>query len=243
MNRAYEEIKRQIIALEIAPGTRIDDQELGVELESSRTPVREAIFRLCAEGFVELRAEGFVVRPLDVTDVAHLFEAHIMLAKAVALLAARRVTAPQIERLRAASAEVDAAIAARDFLGMAASNAELHRLEAEAAGNGHIQAMAKSIHDHGQRLAYLCYGGSGTYRGDELDAHLRKVARQHDQMLNALAKHDATAAERIAVEHVRLFRKRVESFFESDGLADYTLTAEDFDGVAFRRDARAALPS
>jgi DNA-binding GntR family transcriptional regulator len=234
MERAYDEIKRRIIALELAPGKRIDEQALSLELALSRTPVREAIFRLAAEGFVELRAKaGFVVRPIELLDVAHLFEAHIVLAKAVARLAARRSTTQQLEELRIAKEAVSAAIERRDYLAMSSSNAQLHRLEAEAAHNLHIQAMAKSIHDHGQRLAYLCYGGSGSDTGAELDAHLGKVMRDHDRMLVALEKRDPEAAERIAVDHVQLFRRRVARFIESDSLSDYRLTDEDIESVGF----------
>lgn len=232
MERAYDEIKRRIVALELAPGTRIDDHEISMELKLSRTPVREAIFRLGAEGFVELRSkEGFVVRPMDLLDIAHLFEAHIMLAKTVARLAAHRVTTEQLEELRVATAQVNEATEARDYLAMAFHNARLHRLEGKAAHNVHIQAMAKSIHDHGQRLAYLCYGGSGAYHGSRLVEHLRKVSRHHELMLAALGRHDADAAETIAVEHVQLFRRRVQDFLESDIVADMTFTDGDFDSV------------
>jgi hypothetical protein len=99
MQGAYEEIKRRVITLELGPGTRLDDRGLSAQLNLSRTPVREAIFRLGAEGFVELRADGFVVRPLDLVDIAHFFEAHVVLSRAVARLAARRATPPQLERL------------------------------------------------------------------------------------------------------------------------------------------------
>jgi DNA-binding GntR family transcriptional regulator len=234
MERAYDEIKRRIIALELAPGKRIDEQALSLELALSRTPVREAIFRLAAEGFVELRAKaGFVVRPIELLDVAHLFEAHIMLAKAVARLAARRVTPLQLEQLRIANAAVVDAIETRDYLAMTSTNAQLHRLEAEAAHNSYIQAMAKSIHDHGQRLAYLCYGGTGSDSELEIDEHLAKVMHDHRQMLAELENGDADAAERIAVGHVQLFRRRVVRVVESDSLSDYRLTDDDVDSVGF----------
>lgn len=236
MERAYETIKGRIVSLQFEPGKRLDDTALGVELKLSRTPVREALFRLGAEGFVELRGpQGFIVRHLDLLDIAELFEAHIMIAKAVARLAARRITRPELDALHDAAREVVAAIEARDYLAMASSNARLHRLEAKAAHNSHIQAAANSIHDHGQRLAYLCYGGSGAYRGAALDQHLAKVARDHDEMLTALEAHDADEAERIAVAHVQLFRRRVKDFLDSSLDRDYTITDADFASVAVLR--------
>jgi DNA-binding GntR family transcriptional regulator len=226
MERAYEEIKRSIIALELAPGKRIDELALCAELQLSRTPVREAIFRLGAEGFVDLGPEGFVVHPLDLLDVAHLFEAHIMVATAVSRLAARRATDAQIEQLGAAKKAVEDAIAARDYFAMASTNAQLHRFEAAVANSSHIYAAAASIHDHGQRLAYLCYGGGSPRDDATLDAHLRQVTRHHDEMFDAVTRHDPDAAVEIARAHVQLFRSRVQRFLE-DGLHDYTLVDDD----------------
>lgn len=232
MRQAYDEIKRRIITLELKPGQRLDDYDLSVELKISRTPVREAIFLLGSEGLVDIRTKaGFIVHPLDLLDITHLFEAHVVLAKAVARLAARRATEAGLEAMRATAREVESAIERRDYLAITASNARLHRLEAAAARNQHLQAMAESIHDHGQRLAYLCFGGAGGEWG-ELDEHFRKVRRHHEQMLAALAAHDSERAEKIATEHVRLFRNRVQAFLVSETIEGFALSDEELETVS-----------
>ncbi|MCP9485726.1 MAG: GntR family transcriptional regulator [Gaiellaceae bacterium MAG52_C11] len=228
MQRAYDEIKRRIITLELEPGERIDDYQLSVELAFSRTPVREAIFLLGAEGLVDIRTKaGFIVRPLDLIDITHLFEAHVVLAKAVARLAASRATAADLELLSKQAAVVRAAIDARDYLAITAANAVLHRLEATAARNKHLESMAESIHDQGQRLAYLCFGGGGG-EWSELSEHFDAVCKHHDEMIAALTAHDADEAERVSTAHVRLFRQRVQRYLDSDAIKDFTLTDEDF---------------
>ncbi|MGI9110668.1 MAG: GntR family transcriptional regulator [Gaiellaceae bacterium] len=229
MQRAYDEIKRRIITLELEPGQRIDDYQLSVELAFSRTPVRDAIFLLGAEGLVDIRTKaGFIVRPLDLIDITHLFEAHVVLAKAVARLAARRATAEDIERLSRQAATVATAIEQRDHLAITAANAELHRLEAAAARNQHLESMAESIHDQGQRLAYLCFGGGGDGEWGQLDDHFGAVCRHHDEMIAALTAHDADEAERVATAHVRLFRERVQSYLDSEAIKGFTLGDGDF---------------
>jgi DNA-binding GntR family transcriptional regulator len=229
MEGAYEEIKRRVITLELPPATRLDDRDLSAQLNLSRTPVREAIFRLGAEGFIDLRAEGFVVRPLDLVDIAHFFEAHIVLSRAVARLAARRATPAQLEQLRAAADGVARFIEQRDYLGITAANAQLHRTEAAAADSTHLGAMAASLHDHGQRLAYLCYGGRGGYSGANVDEHLRLIADQHEQLLAAIARRDPDAAEAVAVEHVRTFRNRVKQFLDGASAGELALESGSFD--------------
>lgn len=229
MEQAYTELKRRIITLELKPGQRLDDYELSQELKFSRTPVREAIFLLGAEGWVDIRSKaGFIVRPLDLVDIAHFFEAHIVLAKAVARFAAVRVTAAELAEMWETVAEVEAAIERRDYLAVTAANAKLHRLEGAATHNDILKGMAESVHDQGQRLAYLCFGGVGGQR--DLEQHFDTVIAQHRSMVLALEKGDFRLAESIAVEHVRLFRKRVQDYMASE--IEFELTDEDLAGIA-----------
>jgi DNA-binding GntR family transcriptional regulator len=227
MEQAYTELKRRIITLEFKPGHRLDDYELSVELKSSRTPVREAIFLLGAEGWVDIKSKaGFIVRPLDLVDIAHLFEAHIVLAKAVARFAAIRVTEEELDAMREAVAEVEAGIKRRDYLTITAVNARLHRLEGEATHNGILFGMAQTVHDQGQRLAYLCFGGTGV-RAD-LEDHFSHVTNHHREMIAALERRDAKAAEEVSLQHVRLFRKRVQEYMASE--VDFELIDEELAG-------------
>ena len=88
--------------------------------------------------------------------------------------------------------------------------------------------MAESVHDQGQRLAYLCFGGVGGQR--DLQQHFDTVIAQHRAMVLALEKGDFRLAESIAVEHVRLFRRRVQDYMASE--IEFELTDEDLAGIA-----------
>lgn len=234
MEQAYTELKRRIVTLDLKPGQRLDDYELSVDLKFSRTPVREAIFLLGAEGWVDIRSKaGFIVRPLDLVDIAHLFEARIVLAKAVARFAAIRVTPEELALMRETSDTVEAAIKRRDYLTITAENARLHRLEAAASHNDILKGMAESVHDQGQRLAYLCFRGTGV-RAD-LEDHFAHVMADHRGMIDALERHDPKAAEEVALRHVRLFRKRVQDYMTSE--IDFELTDEDLAGIVTPDDA------
>jgi DNA-binding GntR family transcriptional regulator len=226
MRQAYDEIKRRIITLELTPGHRIDDIELAAEMQLSRTPVREALFLLGSEGLIEMgNRGGFTVRALDLTDIADLFEVHVVIAKAVARLAASRVTEADVAAMTAAAAAVEEAIGRRDHLEITRSNADLHRLEAAATHNRHLHQMANEIHDHGERLAYLCFGGDREW-GDQ-DDYFAKVRQDHAALLDAYRAHDADAAQQLATDHVRQFLGRVQSWIASEGTTDFDLTDRD----------------
>ncbi|GAA2866398.1 GntR family transcriptional regulator [Pseudonocardia halophobica] len=215
MEQAFQEIRRRIITLQVEPGQRLDDVALAKDLALSRTPVREALFRLGAEGLVTPGERGgFTVRPLDLFDISQLFEAHIVVARAVARLAATRATDTEIDHLAELTDAVEDAVRAGDPAGIAATNAELHRAEARCARNEHLRVLANNVQNLGQRLSYLCFGGD---RGGvlDLDDHLERVCTDHTAMIEALRTRDVDEAERVAARHVHLFRDRVVEFFEA----------------------------
>jgi len=219
MEDAYDRIRDQVMTLRLRPGAWIDDAQLAQELGLSRTPVREALFALASEGLVLARPRGgFTVRAIDLVDVSRLFEAHVVAAKAVARLTATRIGPGDVADLRDLAAEVKAAIAARDPARIAAFNARLHRAEAQLADNEYLKRMACQIHDQGQRLGYLAFGGADDWA--VLRDHFARVQRDHDELIDAYAAADPDVAESIATRHVYLFRSRIQAFFETSGAAD-----------------------
>jgi DNA-binding GntR family transcriptional regulator len=226
MRQAYEEIKRRIITLQLEPGARIDDIELAADLSLSRTPVREALFLLGSEGLIVMQNRaGFTVRALDLGDIADLFEVHSVTAKAVARLAASRATDADVEALAEAAGSVEQAIDARDHLAVTQTNAAFHRVEAAAAHNRHLRDMANSIHDHGERLAYLCFGGEREW--GSLDTYFDKVKLDHRAAVDAYRRHDVEEAERLATAHVRQFAHRVQAWIESEAIAGFEIDDDD----------------
>lgn len=218
MEQALRAVKDRIVTMQVRPGERLDDIALSAELGLSRTPMREALFRLSSEGLVAAGPRGgFTVRPLELPDVSQLFEAHVVVARSTARLLAIRATEADVTALTEATGRVQAAIRRGSPAEIAASNADLHRLEAEAARNEHLKWLAWSIHDQGQRLAFLCFGGESREVGD-LAAHFVRVEDDHDALLAAVVDHDPDAAEAVASRHVHLFRDRVLEFLSTDAV-------------------------
>lgn len=241
MQRAYEEIRQRYMTLQLRPGDWIDDLKISEELDLSRTPVREALFLLASEGLVLVRpGGGFLVRPLDLVDISNLFEAHVVVAKAVARLAALRATPEELKDLWAADAAVQQAILRRDPAGIAADNCCLHRLEAAAAHNEYFMRLANQIHDQEQRLGYLAFGGADDW--DQLHDHFVLIRKDHRELIQAYEDRDPDAAEAVATRHVHLFRKRIMQFFarsdtdivdlSGDVLTSVAITASDISAQA-----------
>ena len=98
---AYEQVRAAIVENRYAPGQRLIEQRLAAELGLSRTPVREALRILEAEGLVvSERNRGATVRPLSPTEVVDLYGLRIRLESYAAELAAERDHRPGARRAR-----------------------------------------------------------------------------------------------------------------------------------------------
>ena len=87
----YEELRRRILELELEPGTRLFEPQLALELQVSRTPLREALRLLLAEDLLDqLPTGGMVVRPLSRRDVDELYGVRGGLEGVIAARAAQR---------------------------------------------------------------------------------------------------------------------------------------------------------
>lgn len=110
---AYEQIREAIVEGRYAPGQRLVEQRLASDLVLSRTPVREALLRLEAEGLVvSEKHRGAIVRPVTAQEIEDLYALRTRLESLAAECAARRRTAVDIAELDEAVRAFDEAIAA-----------------------------------------------------------------------------------------------------------------------------------
>jgi DNA-binding GntR family transcriptional regulator len=227
MEEAYGELKRRVITLELHPGERIDELKLIEELGLSRTPIREALFRLASEGLISIASRsGFVVRRLDLSDITGLLEVHLVFSKAVAALAALRARPDDIAAMEQAAADVAGAIDSRDYAGFTNANAAFHRIEAATTGNAQLREMADSVLDQCRRVSFSCFRGhEWEYPG--LARHFETLKQHHAELIAAYAAHDVGRAQQIASAHSLLFRARVQARLDSPEGLDTLAFAPD----------------
>lgn len=223
MQEAYEAIKGRIVSLQFRPGERLDERRLAADVRMGRTPIREALFALSAEGLVEmLPNRGASVRPLMLADIRDLFEALTLIERFSARLAASRVTGRELRPLRAAHVEINRAIRARDHLSITYANSRFHRLIFVASGNSYLARMFDLLHPQSQRLAYLCFSTELRARAS-LREHFDQVRADHEAMLRHLARRDPDELEKVVGGHVRLFRERVQALLETGEAESFVL--------------------
>jgi DNA-binding GntR family transcriptional regulator len=98
--QAYIELRHRIISCRIAPGEWVTESGLAAELAVGKTPTREALRRLAADGFARpARRRGYQVTPVTIGHAIEIFEAFAVLVPEVAVLVARRATPEEKARL------------------------------------------------------------------------------------------------------------------------------------------------
>lgn len=210
---AYDWLKQRIVSLELQPGSTIDEAALVEGLGVSRTPLREAIVRLAAEGLIELLPNrGARVTAMDLSQMQEHLEAFELMQRAATVLASQHRPDATIRELLRLCAAFEAAADARDAQAMINTNWEFHRAIGIACGNRYIERMYAGLLTEGLRIArlamsYECYGSEAAYEG-----HLADILREHRELIAAIAERDAGRAATIADSHSNLARKRVSAY-------------------------------
>lgn len=162
--RAYDHIRRQMLAGRLRAGTRLSDTTLALEIGVSRTPVREALIRLQNEGFVEqVPRIGIFVRVPEYEELLELHDIRRLLESHAAARAARRITPEQLAELKKHCDELHAVavevrrrkpkrmppdLSPRGVL----ADVKFHMLILEASGSPRIRRIATDL----QLMTHLC---------------------------------------------------------------------------------------
>lgn len=174
------------------PGDRLREVEVADRLGLSRTPVREALRRLEADGIVVHRPRaGAAIRRLDQGEVVELYEMRIVLERTAAELAAKHGTEAEFDVLEDLNVALEAA---DDPARAAAINGDFHALLYRAGRNRFLVEAARSLNN-----ALLLLGPT-TYTDA---ARIAEVTRQHRDIIDALRSEDTAAAGAAAETHLQ----------------------------------------
>ena len=201
---AYELIRQRILRLEIPPGADLDESMLIKILGVSRTPVREALIRLSADGLVALLPNrGARVTSIEINNMRQYFEAIEDHARGFEAAAERCDADEMIE-----------------------VNKNFHVAIAQCCGNSYVAATYERLLTEGLRVSRVAFTGDHTV-DDSLAAHLKLVIDEHRLMIELIAARDAAGAEALAGDHARLGRERTIYNFSKMESGDVAIATFD----------------
>jgi len=187
-------LRTMLVEGHIAPGAKLNERELSERLRVSRTPLREAIKLLGAEGLVDLLPNrGAVAVRLGEADVLHSFEVLTAIEGLSGELAAQRIGDADLAELRALHHEMMACFARRDLSGYYRLNAQIHAAINAAAANPVLSQTYRNINARVQSLRF---------RTNQDGAKWQRAVKEHEQMLDALTARDGAALREVLIRHL-----------------------------------------
>jgi|SRR5665213_751560 len=195
-DRAYKYVKTQILSLSLKPGAWIKAQHVAMQVEVSRTPVREALSRLEQEGFVRRnQGWGYVVESVTFQQAFELYKVREVLEAEAVREAATKATTQQLEELDALLDKAGAACARESIANFRTHTRAFHVAIAKAAANCLLMRMLSQLQDHVRLVGAMVF--------EKHAERMREVLDENWAILAALRRRDPDDAETAARYHVR----------------------------------------
>jgi DNA-binding GntR family transcriptional regulator len=214
---AYDALRASIISLQRTPGQRLSEAELARELGVSRTPVREAIIQLLAEGLVEVAPQlGSFVSKISLRNVREAQFAREALECAAIRVASEHIDSDAAARLRQNLASQRDAQTSADLEQFYRLDEQFHRELVATSGYPGISDLLDSSRAHLNRVRRLSL---------PVPDIMEELIDQHSAVVDALERKDADEAEAALRHHLRGVYRVLEPL--RDAHPDYFVSSTD----------------
>lgn len=205
---AKERIRDAILRGTLLPGSRIDQNQLAQDLNTSLIPVREALKKLESEGLVQIipRRGAFVV-DVSLLDLENLYYARKVIEGQVAYLAAAHLSDEDLTKLAALAVELRNALDRDDYEEFTVLNERFHFLIYDAAGNKYLVEMIAGVWELAERYRYRYQFVKGQH--DLINA-------EHQAILEAAQNHDAERLRVTVEQHIEQTLKGLRALAAKD---------------------------
>ncbi|WP_336799125.1 GntR family transcriptional regulator [Kaistia sp. MMO-174] len=211
VGHVYEALRNDIIELELPPGSPIDEVQLAQRFSLSRTPIREALVRLAAEGLITtLPNRATIVANIDFLGLPQFFDALTLMYRVTTRLAAVHHREDDIRRIGELQATFAQAVEARDALAMIAANRDFHIEIARAGRNRYYTDLFTQLLDEGRRILRLYYSSFH-------DMLPREYVNEHEDMIAAIVARDVERADALASAHADQIVRHIQASITADG--------------------------
>jgi DNA-binding GntR family transcriptional regulator len=192
--QVFGSIRRSIVAGQLVPGSLHSVQELAAELGVSRTPVREALIELAAQGMVRFeRNRGVRILQTSIHDLEEIFALRLLLEVPATYRAAEHVTSQMLKRLQKHLDAMRQAAEVPDEAKFMEQDRRFHSALLESAGNRRLVDFIDRLRDLVYTRGVATFGRSRS---------MESVAEEHRRILGHLEQRDAVGAARAMHDHI-----------------------------------------
>ncbi|MFT4715327.1 MAG: DNA-binding GntR family transcriptional regulator [Paracoccaceae bacterium] len=197
VNRVYEDLRQMAANFEFMPDARINEGELAASLNTSRTPVREALNRLVAEGFLTFQSgRGFFCRSLSPSLILDLYEARVAIECEALRLACERADDDQIGDLKSYLTVIEPRyLSCADPIELLALDEDFHNKLTALSGNKELATILTNLND---RIRYVRLINLKSLQDKPVNSQMSA----HRVIVNALVARDANAAVAAMRSHI-----------------------------------------
>lgn len=230
--KVTQRLRDAILRLQYLPGQNLDETELSEKLGVSRTPVREAIIQLIADGLVIREGRKARVAPLELNNIPKLYDALLISSRMIQRLAALNRTDSDLKAIKKSMIRFEKATLAQSGVERSEANQEFHLGISCAAGNRYFQTFYGQVLIDTIRLSRACFSDQLMSRAvpdASLSTHLEETVRQHRLIFEAIEQADAEWADELAVLHHQLTTQRLKKVLFSNGLDGTTTPTLNID--------------
>jgi len=203
--KVYHVLKERIIKEDLKPGEKILEVNIGEQLGVSRTPIREALRELAAEGFVKMIPNlGMVVKNVSIEEIKEVLQIRELLEGFAASITAKKINKGEIKKLEKIIEKMNISISKDDVLVYSDLNGEFHNLILKVCGN--------------KRLIKICANLSGSDHRFRIRAlrdnseRLKYSLKEHQEIVDALKKKDSVQADRRSKKHIENVLKNILAY-------------------------------
>lgn len=212
----HEEVASRLRALvferQLAPGEWVDEKAWCERWQISRTPLREALKVLAAEGLVQLTPRrGCQVTEMDEAEADALFPVMALLEGRCAFEAAGKASAQDLDELQHLHAALERCAAADDVDGYYRANHDFHSRVQAIAANRWLDRATNDL----RRFLRLLRGRQLNWPG-----RLKASINEHRDLLDALVQRDAARAERVMHDHLMAQLAALKAMRQHEQMAD-----------------------
>jgi len=192
--KVYRILKERIVKGNLTSGEKILEVNIAKQLGISRTPVREALQKLAADGLVKINPNlGMMVVRFSLEDTQEVLQIRRVLEGLVASLAAEKINHEEIKALEKIIEQMRISISKNNILSYSNNNGKFHKLLLDICGNKHLIKICSNLSGRDHRFKI---------RSLTIPERLNHSLEEHKNILEALKKGDAKRAERLSQEHI-----------------------------------------
>jgi DNA-binding GntR family transcriptional regulator len=210
VQQVYRVLKQAILNGQLKPGEKLVESRLAAALQTSRSPVREALRLLCAEQLTCETGDGIRVLQPSWEDFRQLYELRAAIESMGAKLAADRWEPAHISELERIQAETVECVKHREMDRLLELNSRFHACIMAASGNRRFERIFEEV---STLIHFYCRIVL------QINRQQTNIVPEHGRILEALKKRDATAAYSAMHDHILRDLAVIESAL-SNGLTD-----------------------